>query len=137
MGHQPILAHLIHHWSQYGHRHFVLCLGYNANVLKDFFLNSKRWTNSDLVVSNRDEPERRGEQPPDGKVTLIDTGIWRNIGQRLLATRHLVENEEIFLPTNTRAFGGAMDTLRDQQVLEEMDGRGEMPSRLHSAEPNL
>jgi glucose-1-phosphate cytidylyltransferase len=38
-----------------------------------------------------------GEGPPDLRVTLVDTGIWRNVGQRLLAVREHVKNEEIFL----------------------------------------
>jgi glucose-1-phosphate cytidylyltransferase len=38
-----------------------------------------------------------GEKPPNWRVSLVDTGIWRNIGQRLVAVRHLVEDEEIFL----------------------------------------
>jgi glucose-1-phosphate cytidylyltransferase len=41
--------------------------------------------------------ELLGEQPPDWRVTLVDTGIWRNIGERLVAVKHLVEDEEIFL----------------------------------------
>ena len=38
-----------------------------------------------------------GDAPPDWRVSLIDTGIWRNIGGRLMAVKHLVENEEYFL----------------------------------------
>ena len=30
-------------------------------------------------------------------MTLVDTGVWRNIGERLVAVRHLVQDEEIFL----------------------------------------
>jgi glucose-1-phosphate cytidylyltransferase len=98
VGHQPILAHIMNYYSQYGHRDFVLCLGYKANIIKEYFLGLKKWTNNNLIVSNYGEQvEVLGEQPPDWKVTLIDTGIWRNIGQRLLAVRHLVENEEVFL----------------------------------------
>ncbi len=33
----------------------------------------------------------------DWRVTMIDTGIWRNIGERLWAVRHLVRDEEMFL----------------------------------------
>ena len=33
IGHQPILWHVMQYYSQYGHRDFVLCLGYKANVL--------------------------------------------------------------------------------------------------------
>jgi glucose-1-phosphate cytidylyltransferase len=98
VGQQPILAHIMHYYSHYGHRDFVLCLGYKANVIKDYFLNANRWTNTDCVISNFGRRiEALGEQPPDWQVSLVDTGIWRNIGQRLSAVRHLVENEEIFL----------------------------------------
>jgi glucose-1-phosphate cytidylyltransferase len=38
-----------------------------------------------------------GERPPEWRITLVDTGIWRNIGARLFAVRRFVENEEIFL----------------------------------------
>ena len=86
------------YYSQYGHQDFILCLGYKANVVKDYFLNYRQTANSDCMVSNFGKKiEILGERPPDWRVSLVDTGIWRNIGQRLMAVRHLVENEEIFL----------------------------------------
>jgi glucose-1-phosphate cytidylyltransferase len=98
IGHQPILWHLMQYYSQYGHRDFVLCLGYKANVVKDYFLNYKQVTNSDCVVSHFGKKvEVLGDRPPDWRVALVDTGIWRNIGQRLAAVRHLVQDEEMFL----------------------------------------
>lgn len=45
----------MHFCGQYGHRDFVLYPGYKANVIKEYFLISKRWTNSELVVSNHGE----------------------------------------------------------------------------------
>jgi glucose-1-phosphate cytidylyltransferase len=98
VGQQPILWHVMQYYSQYGHRDFVLCLGYKANVIKEYFLNANQWTNSDCVISNfGKEVEVLGAKPPDWRIALVDTGIWRNIGQRLLAVKHLVEDEEIFL----------------------------------------
>lgn len=98
IGHHPILWHVMQYYSHYGHRDFVLCLGYKANVIKEYFLNYKQTTNSDCVISDFGRKvEILGELPPDWRVTLVDTGIWRNIGERLVAVRHLVENEEIFL----------------------------------------
>ena len=41
IGHQPILWHVMQYYSQYGHHDFILCLGYKANVIKDYFLNYK------------------------------------------------------------------------------------------------
>jgi len=98
IGQQPILWHVMQYYSQYGHQDFILCLGYRANVVKDYFLNYRQAANSDCMVSNFGKKiEILGERPPDWRVSLVDTGIWRNIGQRLMAVRHLVENEEIFL----------------------------------------
>jgi glucose-1-phosphate cytidylyltransferase len=86
------------YYSQYGHRDFVLCLGYKANVVKDYFLNYKQAANSDCVISHFGKKvELLGERPADWRVSLVDTGIWRNIGQRLVAVRHLVQGEEMFL----------------------------------------
>ena len=38
IGNQPILWHVMQYYSQYGHRDFILCLGYKANIIKEFFL---------------------------------------------------------------------------------------------------
>lgn len=98
IGYQPILWHIMQYYSQYGHRDFVLCLGYKGNVIKDFFLSSTPSDFTDCVVSLHGKKlELLGEKPPDWRVTLVDTGMWRNIGQRLTAVRHLVKDEEIFL----------------------------------------
>jgi glucose-1-phosphate cytidylyltransferase len=98
VGHQPILWHIMQYYSQYGHRDFVLCLGYKGNVIKEFFLKSNPSVNTDCVISDRGRKvEVLGEMPPDWRVTLVDTGMWRNIGQRLVAVRHLIKDEEMFL----------------------------------------
>jgi glucose-1-phosphate cytidylyltransferase len=86
------------YYLQYGHNDFILCTGYKANIIKDFFLNYKPHIFADCVVSKSGTNiELLGDAPEDWRVTLIDTGIWRNIGERLLAVRKHVENEEMFL----------------------------------------
>jgi glucose-1-phosphate cytidylyltransferase len=98
VGHQPILWHVMQYYSQYGHRDFVLCLGYKANIIKDFFLGYRPQAFADCVVSGYGaNVELLGEPAEDWRVTLIDTGIWRNIGERLWAVRAQVENEDMFL----------------------------------------
>ena len=86
------------YYSQYGHRDFVLCLGYKASVIKEYFLNYKQTVIQRLRdIGFGNKVEISATRPPDWRVTLVDTGIWRNIGQRLMAVKHLVEEEEIFL----------------------------------------
>lgn len=98
VGHQPILWHVMQYYSQYGHNDFVLCLGFKANTIKEFFLNYKPQVFADCVVSEFGSKVALLNEPArDWQVTLIDTGIWRNIGERLFAVRDHVKNEEMFL----------------------------------------
>jgi glucose-1-phosphate cytidylyltransferase len=98
VGSQPILWHIMDYYSRFGHRDFVLCLGYKANVVKEFFVNHRPELDNDLVVTNGGATvEPLGETPADWRITLVDTGVWRNIGERLWAVRHLVQDEEVFL----------------------------------------
>jgi glucose-1-phosphate cytidylyltransferase len=98
VGNHPILLHVMQYYSQYGHKDFVLCLGYKANIIKEFFLNYKPQTYMDCVVSGfGSKVELLGRAEEEWRVTLLDTGIWRNIGQRLWAVRDHVKGEEMFL----------------------------------------
>ena len=98
IGQQPILWHLMQYYAQYGHKDFVLCLGYKANVIKDFFLSARPQIFADCVVSGIDRKvEILGDAHEDWRVALIDTGISRNIGERLVAVRDHVQGEEFFL----------------------------------------
>ena len=98
IGQRPVLWHVMQHYSLYGHRDFVLCLGYKSNVIKDYFLNLKPTTYADCIISDFGKKvEMIGEAPPDWRITLVDTGISSNIGERFMAVRHLLEGEEMFL----------------------------------------
>ena len=55
-----------------------------------------------------------GEQQPDWRLTMIDTGVWRNIGQRLVAVKDQVKDEEIFLANYS-------DGLTDAPLPEMID----------------
>jgi glucose-1-phosphate cytidylyltransferase len=98
IGAQPILWHVMQYYSQYGHQDFVLCLGYKANVIRKYFLESGESAYGDCIVSNFGRSvEPLGEAPPNWRVALVDTGVWRNIGERLVAVRHLIGDDEMFL----------------------------------------
>jgi glucose-1-phosphate cytidylyltransferase len=114
IGHHPILWHVMQYYSHHGHRDFILCLGYKADVIKDYFLNYKPTAYADCVVSEFGKRvEILGQLPPDWRVSLVDTGIWRNIGQRLVAVRHLVADEEMFLANYS---DGVTDAPLDEMI---------------------
>jgi len=98
VGHQPIMLHVMQYYSYFGHRDFVLCLGYKSNVIRDYFRNFDPSADSNCVISDFGKKvELLGPRPPDWRITLVDTGVWRNIGQRLMAVRYLLQNEDYFL----------------------------------------
>jgi glucose-1-phosphate cytidylyltransferase len=98
VGHQPILWHVMQYYSHFGHTDFVLCLGYKASVIKEFFLSNKPQSYADCIVSGSgSKVEMLGPPEKEWNVSLIDTGLWRNIGERLWAVRDFVKDEEIFL----------------------------------------
>jgi glucose-1-phosphate cytidylyltransferase len=97
IGDKPILWHLMHYYSQFGHNDFVLCLGHKAHVIKEYFLNYKPQTYADCVVNGfGSQVEILGDPQQDWRIAMIDTGIWRNIGERLSAVRQHVADEDMF-----------------------------------------
>lgn len=114
VGHQPILHHVMQYYSDYGHDDFVLCLGYKANVIKDFFLNFRPQAFADCVISDGGRHvDLLGEISRDWRITLIDSGIWRNIGERLWTVREHVQDEEMFLANYS---DGLTDVDLDEMV---------------------
>ena len=38
IGYRPVLWHVMKYYAHYGHKDFILCLGYKADVIKKYFL---------------------------------------------------------------------------------------------------
>ena len=50
IGQRPILWHVMKYYAHYGHKDFVLCLGYKAEAIKNYFLNYNECTSNDFVL---------------------------------------------------------------------------------------
>jgi len=98
IGYRPILWHLMKYYAHFGHKDFILCLGYKADVIKQFFLNYEEWISNDFTL-RRGGKELALERSDieDWNITFVDTGLHSNIGQRLSAVRRYVEGDEMFL----------------------------------------
>jgi glucose-1-phosphate cytidylyltransferase len=98
IGYRPILWHLMKYYAHYGHREFILCLGYRADVIKQYFLNYDECLSNDFSLSNGGRSiELYGKDVEDWKITFVDTGLSSNIGQRLKAVARYVGDDEVFL----------------------------------------
>ena len=98
IGYRPILWHLMKYYAHFGHTDFVLCLGYKADVIKEFFLRYEEWISNDFTLSKGgQELILENNDIEDWNITFVDTGLHANIGERLVAVRRYVADEEIFL----------------------------------------
>jgi glucose-1-phosphate cytidylyltransferase len=98
IGYRPILWHIMRYYAHYGHRDFILCLGYRADAIKDYFLNYSEAVSNDFVLSDGGRRiELLGSDIADWRITFADTGLDTTVGERLRRVRHLVEGEEMFL----------------------------------------
>ena len=99
IGPQPILWHIMKTYAHYGHKEFILCLGYKGEVIKDYFRNFL-WHTHDVTL-------RLGQQPKiayhdesgmeDWTVTLLDTGQETQTGGRLRrALEHVPDETFLF-----------------------------------------
>jgi glucose-1-phosphate cytidylyltransferase len=86
------------YYAHYGHKNFILCLGYKADVIKQFFLDYDPCLSNDFTLSNGTR-QLHGQKSDieDWTITCVDTGLGSNIGQRLKAVEKYVKDEEYFL----------------------------------------
>jgi glucose-1-phosphate cytidylyltransferase len=98
IGSRPILWHLMHYYAHFGHKEFILCLGYKADVIKNYFLNYNECLSNDFTLSQGGKQvELLKTDIQDWKITFVDTGIQSNIGQRLKAVEQYLRDDEVFL----------------------------------------
>ena len=98
IGSRPILWHIMKYYAHYGHKDFILCLGYKGERIKDFFLNYNQCLSSDFTLSNGEKKIHLTDSDiSDWNITFADTGLKSNIGQRLKAVEKYLLDEEVFL----------------------------------------
>lgn len=98
VGERPLLWHVMRYYAHFGHTDFVLCLGYGASHVKDFFLHYDETTSNDFVLENgaRDVSLFRTDIS-EWRITFVDTGLNSPIGERLRRVRRFVDGEPVFL----------------------------------------
>jgi glucose-1-phosphate cytidylyltransferase len=86
------------YYAHFGHKDFVLCLGYGASQIKEYFLRYDETRSNDFVLSEGGRKvDLKKRDIEDWRITFVDTGVNSNIGQRLMKVREYVQGEEMFL----------------------------------------
>ena len=98
IGSRPILWHVMKYFAHFGHKQFVICLGFKGEVIKDYFLNYNEAMSNDFVLTNGGRSvELLRHDIQDWEITFVDTGLHASIGQRLRAVRSHLDGDEHFL----------------------------------------
>lgn len=98
IGYRPILWHVMKYYAHYGHKDFILCLGYKADAIKNYFLNYDECVSNDFtLIEGGRKIQLVNSDIEDWRITFVDTGLASNIGQRFKAVEKYLEGEEVFL----------------------------------------
>jgi glucose-1-phosphate cytidylyltransferase len=96
IGGKPILWHIMKIYSDYGINDFIICCGYKAYVIKEYFNNYFLHT-SDVTFSMKDNVMDVNRSSTESwKVTLVDTGEKTMTGGRLKRIQNYVKDDEAF-----------------------------------------
>ncbi|QNN41461.1 glucose-1-phosphate cytidylyltransferase [Pedobacter roseus] len=97
IGGKPILWHIMKIYEAYGYNDFVLCLGYKAQTIKEYFLNYYLY-NSDVSIDiEKNKVDVHFSNSESFKVTLVDTGLNTNTAGRIKKIQKYVEGETFML----------------------------------------
>ena len=96
VGPRPILWHVMRYYAHFGHTEFILCLGYGATQIKDYFRHYDETVSNDFVLENG-QVRMLSHDIADWKITFVDTGLQSPIGERLRRVREHLGDDEAFL----------------------------------------
>src|SRR5690606_41641372 len=86
VGPRPLIWHVMRYYAHCGHKDFVLCLGYGADHIKEFFLNYSETASNDFVLRDG-EVETLTSDMSDWTITFVHTGLDSPLGERLRRVR--------------------------------------------------
>jgi len=96
VGPRPLLWHVMRYYAHYGHTEFILCLGYGAAQIKEFFTSYSETESNDFVLRDG-KVEMLSTDISDWTITFADTGLETPIGERLRRVRPHLGGDEVFL----------------------------------------
>ncbi|HVX47404.1 MAG TPA: sugar phosphate nucleotidyltransferase [Mycobacteriales bacterium] len=124
IGDRPVLWHIMRYYAHFGHTEFILCLGYGAQAVKDYFLQYRETTSNDFILSKGGhDVELLASDISDWRITFVDTGMDTEIGERLRRVRRFLDDDEVFLAS----YGDVLTDAPMDRIVQDFlatDGAG-------------
>ena len=113
IGSQPIIWHIMKHYSYYGFNDFIICCGYKGHLIKEYFMNYCAF-NSDLTIDlKKNSLSIKNKILESWKINLVDTGDETMTGGRILRLKKILKDEENFLLT----YGDGLSNVNIKKLL--------------------
>jgi len=133
IGYRPVLWHVMKYYAHFGHKDFILCLGYRADAIKQYFLHYDECVSNDFSLSKGGKDlQLFNSDIHDWNITFAETGMHSNIGQRLRAVEKYLAGEEMFLAN----YADGLTDLELPKLIEFSKEHGKIATFV-SAKPNL
>ena len=98
VGGWPILWHVMKIFAAFGHNHFILALGHQADALKRYFLEFEPMSRDfTLRLGDSGEIDYHQHNQDDWRVTLADTGLLTDKGSRIRRVARYVDGDTFFV----------------------------------------
>jgi glucose-1-phosphate cytidylyltransferase len=105
------------YYAHFGHKDFILCLGYRADCIKQYFLKYDETVSNDFVMTDGGRKvDLLTSDIQDWKITFVDTGLHSNIGMRLKAVQPFLEGEEMFLANYSDGLSDVLAAQDDRRL---------------------
>ncbi len=116
LGDKPIIWHIMKYYACWGHKEFILCLGYKGQSIKDFFLNYEAST-SDFTLTLGKQGQVEYHSSPaetEWRITLAETGLNTLTGSRLKRVQKYLADEDHFMLT----YGDGVGSINIDQLID-------------------
>lgn len=115
IGGKPILWHIMHIYSSFGFKEFIVALGYKGDYIKNYFLEYYYLRNNFTInMKNGDlDIHDNKEKKEDWIVHLVDTGFETQTGGRIKRLKDWVGNETFMM-----TYGDGVSDVSIQKVLD-------------------
>lgn len=121
IGGKPILWHIMKIYEKYGYTDFVLCLGYKAQFIKQYFLNYFLY-NSDVTIElEENKIDVHFSNTESFKVTLVDTGLYTNTAGRLKRVQKYLDGERFML-----TYGDGVSNVNIHELIKFHENSGKL-----------
>lgn len=114
IGGKPILWHIMKIYSYYGFNEFIICLGYKAKIIKEYFMNYQVYNNDFTInIGDKSIEFHNKHDELNWKVTLVDTGVETLKGARLKKIEKYLDED-----VNLLTYGDGVADINIKELIE-------------------